>query len=444
MMTKTRRDGLYLLLLGCVAFLLLGIAGETTSSVAMQDFKVVYYPARCLLQHGDPYRESDVLRTWRAEGGERPSDTANMRQFVSRYIYLPTAFFFTVPFAMLPWGPAYMLWLTLTAASLILASFLIWNLGANYAPVVCGCLIGFLLANSEVTMILCNAAGIAVSLCVVAVWCFLRNRYIPLGILCLAVSLCIKPQDAGLVWVYFLLAGGAHRKRALQTLLATVALSLPGIIWVGHAAPHWIAEWHSNVMAFSARGGLTDPGPASANGYGLSMMVNLQTVFSAFRDDPRFYNPAACLVSGTLLLVWAFATLRSQPSSRKHWLALAAVAALSMLPVYHRLNDAKLLLLTVPACAMLWAEGGAIGWLALTVNTAAFVLTGDLPWIVLLSLIRILRLSTTGLSGQILAIVLVFPTPLILLVTGVFYLWVYTRHVRAGSQARKSLEDSTL
>jgi hypothetical protein len=105
-----------------------------------------------------------------------------------------------------------------------------------------------------------------------------------------------------------------------------------------------------------------------------------------------------------------------------------------MLPVYHRLNDAKLLLLTVPACAMLWAEGGAIGWLALTVNTAAFVLTGDLPWIVLLSLIRILRLSSTGLSGQILAIVLVFPTPLILLVTGVFYLWVYTRHGAKESQ----------
>jgi len=393
----------------------------------MQDFKVVYYPARCLLQHGDPYQESEVLRTWRAEGGEHPSDTANTRIFVSRYIYLPTAFFFTVPFAMLPWGPASMLWLSLTAGSLILASFLAWDLGATYAPVVSGCLIGFLLANSEVTLILCNAAAIAVSLCVVAVWCFVRNRFILLGILCLAISLCIKPQDAGLVWLYFLLAGGDHRKRALQTLFATIAFSLPGVVWAFHAAPHWIAEWSSNVSAFSARGGLTDPGPASANGYGLSMMVNLQTVFAGLRDDPRFYNASAYLVSGTLLLVWAIVTLRFRPSPRRQWLALAAVTALSMLPVYHRLNDSKLLLLTVPACAMLWAEGGPIGRLALAVNAAAFVLTGDLPWIALLTFIRILRLSTIGQSGQVLKVVMVFSTPLILLVTGVFYLWIYAR-----------------
>jgi len=34
-----------------------------------------------------------------------------------------------------------------------------------------------------------------------------------------------------------------------------------------------------------------------------------------------------------------------------------------MLVTYHRPFDAKLLLLAVPACAMLWAEGGRIGGL---------------------------------------------------------------------------------
>jgi hypothetical protein len=98
-----------------------------------------------------------------------------------------------------------------------------------------------------------------------------------------------------------------------------------------------------------------------------------------------------------------------------------------MLPVYHHLYDAKLLLLTVPACAMLWAEGGLVGWLALLVNGAGFVLTGDIPWAILLSLISKLQLSTNGLTGQILTAVQVLPTPLILLVMGVFYLWVYVR-----------------
>jgi hypothetical protein len=161
------------------------------------------------------------------------------------------------------------------------------------------------------------------------------------------------------------------------------------------------------------------------------MLVNLQAVFSVFRDDPRFYNPASYIVCAPLLLVWVLVTLRSRSSPARAWLAIAAIAALSMLPVYHHLYDAKLLLLTVPACAMLWAEGGPMGWLALLVNTAGFVVTADLPWAIFLGLVSSMRVSTTGLSGQILTAVQVFPAPLILLVMGVFYLWVYARRCSA-------------
>jgi hypothetical protein len=426
-MKRARRDGQYFMLLGCLAFILMGAAWENASDVPMQDFRVVYYPARCLIQHCDPYNESAVLRVYRAEEVYPSLDTPNMLQFASRYIYLPSSFSFTLPFAMLPWGPAHIIWMALTMGSLLLASFLMWNFGANYAPVLSGVLIGFLLANSEVLVILCNSAGIAVSLCVVGVWCFLRERFIPVGILCFAVSLAIKPQDAGLVWVYFLLAGGVFRKRAWQTLLATVVVSLPGVLCVWHASPHWIGEWHSNLSAFSAHGGLADPGPASANGYGLSLMTNLQTIIAFFRDDPRIYNPASYLVCAPLLLIWGWVTLRSRPSPKRAWLALAAIAALSMLPVYHRLNDTKILLLTVPACAMLWTEGGLIGRFALLMNSAAFVLTGDFFWGIFIGIIGHMHLPMTGLTGQMLRAALVFPTPLILLVMGIFYLWVYAQ-----------------
>ncbi len=123
----------------------------------------------------------------------------------TQHIYLPTAFSLTVPFAMLPWGPAHILWLTLTAGGLIFASFLAWNLGANYAPVLSGALVGFFLANSVELITLGNPSGIAISLCVVAVWCFLRERFIPAGILCLAFSLAVKPQGAGLGLALFLI-----------------------------------------------------------------------------------------------------------------------------------------------------------------------------------------------------------------------------------------------
>ena len=429
-MTKARLDGLYLVLLGSVAFLLLGVALERSAPAPLADFKALYYPSRCLIQHHDPYMESEVRRIYEAEGGNRPLDSAKTGQIATENVYPPSALFFMAPFAMLPWGPVHILWIALTAGSFVLASLLIWNLGANYAPIVSGVLIGFLLANSESLLITGNAAGIAISLCVVAVWCFLRERFVPVGIACLAVSLALKPHEAGLVWLYFLLAPGVFRKRALQTLAVTTAISLLAVLWVGHVAPQWMQEWHSNVAAFSVHGGVNDPGPASTGGHGLDMLVSLQTAISVLWDDPRFYNLVSYLICAPLVLAWGFITLRSRPSTRRAWLALAAITALSMLPVYHRQVDARLLLLTVPACAMLWAEGGRIGRLALAVTTAGLVLTGDIPWAIFFGVASKLHLPATALTGTILMAVQMFPVPLILLAVGVFYLWIYARSGR--------------
>jgi hypothetical protein len=46
-----------------------------------------------------------------------------------------------------------------------------------------------------------------------------------------------------------------------------------------------------------------------------------------------------------------------------------------MLIIYHRQCDAKLLLLIVPACAMLWDSGRTIRWVALAATTLGVVLT---------------------------------------------------------------------
>jgi hypothetical protein len=353
-------------------------------------------------------------------------------------VYPPTIFIFTLPFAMLPWGPAHLLWMVLTIGSLILASFLIWNLGADYAPIVSGVLVAFLLANSELLVITGNAAGIAISLCVVAVWCFFRERFIPVGILCLALSLALKPQDSGLVWLYFLLAGGVFRKRALQTLVATVVISLPAVLWVWHIAPLWMQEMHANVLAYSVHGGINDPGLSSTGGHGLDMLINLQTVASVFWDDPRFYNLVTYLICAPLLLLWVFTALRSRTSAKRAWLALAAIAALTMLPVYHRQVDTRLLLLTIPACAMLWAKGGRIGRLALLVTTTGIVSISDLPWAILLALIGKFHLPATRLSGWLVMAVQVFPIPLILLVMGAFYLWIYMSRSSIPAASRDS------
>jgi len=418
-MTRARRDGVYFLLIGCAVFALLTVALENATLAPFSDFKTLYYPSRCLIQHHDPYMESEVLRVYLAEGGNLPSDTAGTRQIATQNVYPPTTLFLSAPFAMLPWGPAHLLWIMLSAGSLIFASYLIWDLGADYAPVFSAVLAGFILANSGILIVTGNAAGIAISLCVVGVWCFLRQRFVLAGVLCLAISLAAKPHDAGLVWLYFLLAGGAYRRRALQTLLVTIAIGLPGVLWVCQVAPHWMQEMHSNILAYSAQGGINDPRLASMGPEGV---IDLQSVVSFFRDDPRIYNAVSFLICAPLLLVWVFVTVRFRPSVKRASLALAAIAALTLLPVYHRQIDAKLLLLTVPACAMLWAERGRIGRFATVLGAAGLLATGDLPWLVFFIIIANLRLQAVSLFGHPTQ---VLPVPFVLLATGVFYLWVY-------------------
>jgi uncharacterized membrane protein YciS (DUF1049 family) len=412
----------------------LGFFLERAKPDLMMDFKGVYFDARCLLQHTDPYKPGEPLRVYLEEENTLPQSADGLRQVLMRDVYLPPASIFIAPFAMLPLRPAQVLWMILTAAGLVLAGYLIWNLGANYAPVISDGLICLALANSEVLFATGNPAGVAVSLCVVAVWCFLKDRFVWAGVVCLAISLAIKPHDTGLVWLYFLLAGGAYRIRALQTLLVTVVLGLAAIGWITPTSPHWMQELHSNLLADSAPGGVNNPGLASPNGRTVSMVIDLQSAVAVFRDDPLIYNSVSYIVCGMLLLTGAVRTLRSRFSQRGPLLALAAIAPLTMLVAYHRPFDAKLLLLAVPACAMLWAEGGRIGRLALLVTAAGIVATSDLPLLVFLAFTRNIPLSTAGLSGQMLTVALARPVPLILLVMGIFYLWIYLQCEPARSQ----------
>jgi hypothetical protein len=438
-MKKARMDGLYLMVLGSAIFVLLGLALENAAPVTTVDFRLVYYSARCLLEHRDPYQELELERTYQREGGLSSHDTNTIRRTETQYIYLPTSFALTLPFAILPFGPAHIFWLLLTAVSTLLGAFMMWDVGAKYAPILSGALIGLTIANCELFLAVAGPGGIAIALCVIAVWCFVRSRMAPLGVLCLAISLMLKPHDAGMVWLYFLLAGGIGRKRALQTVLVVVCLSLPIVLWLSHVAPNWVQELSANLAANAAPGGLSDPGSASKAGHGIAMIISLQTVFSFFRDDPHFYNLGSYLVSGGLLLVWMIKTLRWRSPLSQTWIALAPVTALSMLPVYHRLDDAKLLFLAIPACAMLWEESGATAWVALTLTSAGILLTSSIPWAIFLGLLKYARLSETGWTHQLLIAAQVFPAPIILLSLGAFYLWVYVRRA-SGSSDRERTE----
>jgi hypothetical protein len=421
----------------CSCFALVwGVALASAARDRIVDFKVVYFGARCLVEHCDAYNETELLRTYYAEGGERVAKAAEgyrTQLIVASQMYLPSAAFLIAPFGLLPWPIAYLSWIAITVCGVTVAAALMWRIASQYAVGPPLYLMSFALLNSGVLFAGGNPAGVVVALCIIAAWCFLEDRFVNLGIVCMAVSLAIKPHDGGLVWLYFLLAGASARKRALKSLLITALIGVIAFAWIQRISPHWFTELQQNINDYATPGSYNDPGPIANKTVGTGMIIDLQTVTSVVRDDPTFYNVTAYLLCAPLVLFWGFLTIRSPFCRKRAWLALGAIAPLAMLPVYHRPYDAKLLLLAIPACAILWSERQIHASLSLALTATAVVFTSDLP-LALLSILSQGFHPPGGASGAAITILLLRPAPLALFALGAFNLFQYAKACRPETE----------
>ena len=93
---------------------------ESRGAGSMEDFKSTYCGSRTLLEHRDPYSPNDVLDVYLRRSGERSTDPSvlGQRQGMTFNVYLHPALLCLAPIALLPWGPAHILWLALTAGIL--------------------------------------------------------------------------------------------------------------------------------------------------------------------------------------------------------------------------------------------------------------------------------------------------------------------------------------
>ena len=259
-MSRAYPKGLFLVLLCAGISVLWGISIGRSGN-AWIDFRAVYAGTRCLMHHNNPYNVSELQREYASEDGQRPPDKPFYLQAVILYVNVPTTFAVVAPFALFSWGPAHILWMLLVGCVFILAILLMWDVGASYSPPAATLLACILAVSCASIFAAGNTAGMVVGLCGIAVWCFLKDRFVWIGVLCLGVSLAVKPHDVGLVWLYFLLSGGALRKRALQSVAITAVIALVSVLWVWHVAPHWMHDWGANLAAISAPGGINRARP---------------------------------------------------------------------------------------------------------------------------------------------------------------------------------------
>jgi hypothetical protein len=412
----------------------------------LTDFRAVYFAARTAVDHHDPYKPDEFLQVYRQRGGSFPLEPERMRNFsraVPVCVNLPSTLLVVAPLTLLSWTPAHFIWMALLPALLILAAWLVWDLAGVQAPGWILFLICLLLANCQNLLLLGNGSGMAMSLCAIAVWCFLKQRYELAGIVCFTLGLALKPQEIGFIWLFFLLAGGVYRKRAWQVAGVALVLVALSVLWVSQVSLHWIEEWRANIAATSVHGDLNDPGPTSIGNQAVGMIVSLQSVISYFWDDPHIYNPIALLIGGSLILVWCIVTLRSRPSREGALLAIASMAALSLLPIYHRQYDAKIVLLTLPACAVLWAQKSPLRKAATAITAVGIVFVSDVPVASLVLIRKSLDLPLDQFHGQLFSVLLGRTPTLALLLVGTFYLWAYARHeslARATATAQAKTE----
>lgn len=423
------------------------IRQSSQESMTMPDFSGIYFGARCVLHQRDPYSPDGFLGELKQDNSGYLKDLLTVlkrMKIPAALVYPPSALFVMVPLAALPWKAAENVFTILTAGSLALAGFLIWELGGEPRSRIVGYMIGFLLADCLTLFVLGNAAGIAVSFCIIAAWCFLEERFTLAGVVLIALSLMIKPHDSGFVWLYFLLAGGTLRKRALQVLALVALLGICAAIWIRPSSPHWFQEMHSILAREEVPGDLGDPGPTGLTfTKQLAPILSIQAAASLFKNDPHFYDPASYLIVGSLILIWAVTVLRKRCTRDGTLLALGAVSALTLLPVYHRTYDSKLLLLMIPAFGMLWAGKGAKRWVALGLTSAAIFFSSDMVNFFWGAVIRKME-PALGSPWQRFEALLLHPVPVVLLAAGSFYLWQYIRYAPEAAREENVILEPTV
>jgi hypothetical protein len=228
-----------------------------------------------------------------------------------------------------------------------------------------------ILATSGILLVLGQPAALAISLVIISSYLFLRTRYLPLGAFLLMLSLAIKPQIGGLIALYFL-AQKIYRRYAVVALVGALALLLFAGVFlkVRPQSANWTSTLRTNLAATLSPGGSADPRPANQVAVG---DVNLQTLTSIFFAEARTFNLVAYAAFLGLVAVWILVVPRSSMSPEMQFLALAALSILSLMPVYHRFYDTRLLLLTLPAVIAVFQRRRFLGAIIAVLTVLAVI-----------------------------------------------------------------------
>jgi MFS family permease len=312
------------------------------------DFISPYIQSRALVLGMDPYSPEVLVRLWPVDSDRRPDakDLADGSLTVKRGIptaYPLTCLFLLAPLAVLPWPVAYLAWLVITVClifGLIGSLLAMGGFGRNDWRAYVFVAFSLALAPLHTGLGAGSIVIATVALCGIALALDERGREIIAGVL-FGIAVGLKPQIGLPFLAYYLLRrhwrlfGIAAGVVVTTALLAIARLAISGT--------PWLQNYRLDNKVLLATGILSDFTERNPIRFSL---INLQVLFYAILHHAVVANVLALAVSATLFGIWVWLVLRNR--SLVALLPMGTLAVLSLLPVYHRLYDA--FLLVFPLC----------------------------------------------------------------------------------------------
>lgn len=342
---------LMLLLLSLTEFFLRGPVRFARAS-DFNDFLSPYVQTKAWTKGLDPYSPANLVALW-PHGIQQfdflKKDLADGTLILKRGIptaYPPTALVLLSPFARLPYRIAHIAWLLtslLACAGAVLTLASVAQFHADEKRTYLFFAIAFALAPLHTGLAAGSIVIVAVGACAIAVWAVARNHYFMGGIL-LAVATGLKPQ-IGLPFVlYYFLRRRWRVAGVAVTLVAILAAIAILFLWIHHTP--WLDNYRTDNKILFARGSLGDFTEANPIRFSL---IDLEVLLYTFIPDRSLSTILAFVIPGAMGLGWLL-FLRRRDGGEDELLEIGALVVLSLLPVYHRLYDASLLIIPLAWC----------------------------------------------------------------------------------------------
>jgi hypothetical protein len=310
-------------------------------NVPLWDFTTVFSASRVWLHGGNPYDMQQVFHAY-AQSNPAPPLAKPDPELLTTWgsFQPPSTLLLLAPFALLNAGPAALAWLALNLLCVSLLFPALFSLADIRDIRSRWLLIAATLASAPVqhALDLGQISVVAATLVILALWALSRDRRFLAGLL-LGLAASIKLPLAAPFAVYFLLTGEI-RLCASTAAVAALTCAAGALQLNAHGIP-WLTDLHRNVVQGFAPGGINDPRLGGAWRHAL---INVGALFFTVLDNATIVTTLTYSLVAALIAAFVRGILRTR-NPATDLLCLSIVAAISMLPMYHRLYDAILLAL---------------------------------------------------------------------------------------------------